>query len=146
MSKIVIGTELRDHVTAGDPSVVGVVTSFPCSETAETAWPTRQNAPRIGKMRQEWAKGRQRRARRPHPSPYLGNFLQPWNTRSCDTMSKFAERVACLVLSTFNSLPQKSKPRTHPDGSREWIPMTGIVLACGTLHAFFSLRNGRLCR
>jgi hypothetical protein len=139
MSKIVIGTELRDHVTAGDPSVVGVVTSFPCSEAAETAWPTTQNAPRKGK----WPAT----SSSPSSSFTLSwNFLQPWSTRSCDTMSKFAERVACLVLSTFNSLPQKSKPRTHPDGSREWIPMTGIVLACGTLHAFFSLRNGRLCR
>lgn len=29
----------------------------------------------------------------------------------------------------FNSLPVKSKPRTFPDGSREWTPISGVVLA-----------------
>lgn len=44
-------------------------------------------------------------------------------------MSSLSERVATLTLATFASLPRKSKPRIHPDGSREWIPCSGIVLA-----------------
>ena len=45
--------------------------------------------------------------------------------------------MASLALSTFDSLPQRCKPRTYPDGSREWIPMSGIVLAYGVLRQIF---------
>ncbi|KAJ5085795.1 hypothetical protein N7532_010566 [Penicillium argentinense] len=36
-------------------------------------------------------------------------------------------RIAALVHAHFDALPQRSKPHVYPDGSREWIPMTGIV-------------------
>ena len=64
------------------------------------------------------------------------DHVSTWATAptSCNTMPQLAERVASLVLSTFKSLPQKCKPRTYPDGSREWIPMSGIVLVCGMSH------------
>ncbi len=39
--------------------------------------------------------------------------------------TKFAE----LALETFASLPAKCKPRTLPDGSREWTPMSAIILS-----------------
>ncbi|EXJ73077.1 uncharacterized protein A1O5_04226 [Cladophialophora psammophila CBS 110553] len=44
-------------------------------------------------------------------------------------MNLLAERVAHLALSTFNSLPQKCKPRTLSDGETEWTPMSAVVLA-----------------
>ncbi|KIY00164.1 uncharacterized protein Z520_03849 [Fonsecaea multimorphosa CBS 102226] len=44
-------------------------------------------------------------------------------------MNPIAERVAQLALSTFNSLPPKCKPRTLPDGTTEWTPMSAVVLA-----------------
>lgn len=46
-------------------------------------------------------------------------------------MCSLAERVATLALRTFDDLPTKSKPRIYPDGSREWVPMSAIVLARG---------------
>ncbi|KAJ4512483.1 hypothetical protein HRR83_006999 [Exophiala dermatitidis] len=44
-------------------------------------------------------------------------------------MTPIAERAARLALSTFDALPQKCKPRTLPDGRREWTPMAAVVLA-----------------
>lgn len=41
-------------------------------------------------------------------------------------------RIATLVHEHFDALPPRSKPTIHPDGSREWIPMTGIVVVKGT--------------
>ncbi|KAF3394290.1 hypothetical protein F1880_005189 [Penicillium rolfsii] len=38
-----------------------------------------------------------------------------------------ASRIASLVHAHFDGLPARSKPKIFPDGSREWIPMTGIV-------------------
>ncbi|KAF3931784.1 hypothetical protein ABW19_dt0205467 [Dactylella cylindrospora] len=39
------------------------------------------------------------------------------------------ERLAKLALETFDSLPQKCKPRSNPkNGVREWIPMSAVVL------------------
>lgn len=46
-------------------------------------------------------------------------------------------RIASLVHAHFNALPSRSKPIVHPDGSREWIPMTGIVVVKGMLNDFF---------
>ncbi|BCR83516.1 tRNA-specific adenosine deaminase [Aspergillus chevalieri] len=40
-------------------------------------------------------------------------------------------RIAKLVHEHFDALPARSKPTIHPDGSREWIPMTGIVIVKG---------------
>ncbi|OAX84017.1 hypothetical protein ACJ72_01611 [Emergomyces africanus] len=40
-------------------------------------------------------------------------------------------RIARLVHSHFNALPNRSKPTIHPNGSREWVPLSGIVLVIG---------------
>lgn len=40
-------------------------------------------------------------------------------------------RIASLVHAHFDALPTRSKPTIFPDGSREWIPMTGIVAVKG---------------
>lgn len=40
-------------------------------------------------------------------------------------------RIAALVHSHFDALPSRSKPSIFPDGSREWVPMTGIVAVKG---------------
>ena len=40
-------------------------------------------------------------------------------------------RIACLVHTHFKALPTKSKPHVLADGSREWVPMTGIVVVKG---------------
>ncbi|OOQ83793.1 putative tRNA-specific adenosine deaminase [Penicillium brasilianum] len=42
-----------------------------------------------------------------------------------------ASRIAALVHTHFDGLPARSKPKIFPDGSREWIPMTGIVAVKG---------------
>ncbi|KAL6241461.1 hypothetical protein RBB50_011725 [Rhinocladiella similis] len=44
-------------------------------------------------------------------------------------MVPLPESIASLVLSKFDTLPQKCKPRTLPDGKREWTPMSAVVLA-----------------
>ena len=40
-------------------------------------------------------------------------------------------RIALLVHTHFDKLPTRSKPCIRPDGTREWIPMTGIVVVKG---------------
>ncbi|KAF2738827.1 hypothetical protein EJ04DRAFT_428369, partial [Polyplosphaeria fusca] len=47
-------------------------------------------------------------------------------------MTPSADAIADCVLSAFNSLPNKRKPRPRDDGAREWVPLAGIVLAKGT--------------
>jgi hypothetical protein len=42
-----------------------------------------------------------------------------------------ADAIAECVLSTFDSLPEKRKPRARGDGAREWVPLAGIVLVKG---------------
>ncbi|KKK22994.1 hypothetical protein AOCH_000989 [Aspergillus ochraceoroseus] len=37
-------------------------------------------------------------------------------------------RIASLVHAHFDALPKRSKPILRDDGTREWIPMTGIVV------------------
>lgn len=44
-----------------------------------------------------------------------------------------SSRIASLVHTHFDALPTRSKPSIFPDGSREWIPMTGIVAVKGEL-------------
>ena len=39
------------------------------------------------------------------------------------------DAIADCVLATFDQLPDKRKPRPRTDGAREWVPLTGIVLA-----------------
>jgi tRNA-specific adenosine deaminase 1 len=43
------------------------------------------------------------------------------------------DEVALCVLQTFDKLPKKRKPLHRTDGSREWVPLSGIVLAIGSL-------------
>ncbi|ORY02259.1 adenosine deaminase/editase [Clohesyomyces aquaticus] len=43
-----------------------------------------------------------------------------------------ADAIAGCVLSAFDCLPDKRKPRPRNDGTREWVPLSGIVLAKGT--------------
>lgn len=51
-------------------------------------------------------------------------------------MVPHADAIADCVLSAFDSLPDKRKPRARVDGSREWVPLAGIVvLAKGTARA-----------
>ena len=42
-------------------------------------------------------------------------------------------RIASLVHAHFDALPTRSKPNVFPDGSREWIPMTGMVVVKGMI-------------
>ena len=52
-------------------------------------------------------------------------------------MTAYGDAVADCVLNAFKELPSKAKPRQHPDGRREWVPLSGIVLSKG----FFVLIN-----
>lgn len=42
-----------------------------------------------------------------------------------------SSRIASLVHAHFDALPTRSKPTIFPDGSKEWIPMTGLVAVKG---------------
>jgi len=50
------------------------------------------------------------------------------------------DEVANCVLSAFNALPAKRKPRKREDGSREWVPLSGIVLSRGTTPTPYNLQ------
>ncbi|OCK96011.1 uncharacterized protein K441DRAFT_554588 [Cenococcum geophilum 1.58] len=50
-----------------------------------------------------------------------------------------ADAIADCVLSTFDSLPAKRKPRQRDDGAREWVPLSGIALSKGTTHSIPSI-------
>lgn len=50
--------------------------------------------------------------------------------------SSLATRIATLVHAHFDALPARCKPRSRPDGTYEWIPMSGIVLAKGSSTIF----------
>ncbi|KAE8874291.1 hypothetical protein PTNB73_00923 [Pyrenophora teres f. teres] len=42
-----------------------------------------------------------------------------------------ANAIADCVLEAFDRLPEKRKPRSRNDGSREWVPLAGIVACKG---------------
>lgn len=42
-----------------------------------------------------------------------------------------AERIARVVHAHFDALPTRSKPILRDDGTREWIPMCGVVVVRG---------------
>ncbi|PWY72418.1 hypothetical protein BO70DRAFT_431791 [Aspergillus heteromorphus CBS 117.55] len=46
-------------------------------------------------------------------------------------MDDLPARIARLVHSHFDGLPTRSKPILRDDGTREWIPMSGIVVVRG---------------
>lgn len=50
-------------------------------------------------------------------------------TQGALTMTPDADAIADCVLSTFDGLPDKRKPRPRSHGSREWVPLSGIVLS-----------------
>lgn len=41
------------------------------------------------------------------------------------------DAIADCVLAAFKALPLRCKPRVHPNGIREWVPLAGIVLGRG---------------
>ncbi|KAL1971142.1 hypothetical protein VTN77DRAFT_93 [Rasamsonia byssochlamydoides] len=47
------------------------------------------------------------------------------------THPSLPSRIAALVHAHFDALPARCKPMTREDGSREWIPMSGIVVVKG---------------
>ena len=47
------------------------------------------------------------------------------------TMTPDANSIADCVLETFDRLPEKRKPRSRNDASREWVPLAGIVMCKG---------------
>ncbi|CAG8415840.1 unnamed protein product [Penicillium salamii] len=49
-----------------------------------------------------------------------------------------SSRIASLVHAHFDALPARSKPSAFPDGSREWIPMAGIVAVKGNFAVVLS--------
>lgn len=53
-----------------------------------------------------------------------------------------AERIARLVHAHFDGLPARSKPILRDDGTREWIPMCGVVVVRGVyILSLHYLRN-----
>jgi hypothetical protein len=50
-------------------------------------------------------------------------------------------RIAALVHAQFNALPPRCKPTIREDGSREWVPMSGIVLVKGMSINLFIFGN-----
>jgi tRNA-specific adenosine deaminase 1 len=44
-------------------------------------------------------------------------------------MLKLGNAVTKCVHDAFRLLPAKAKPRSYPDGSREWVPLSGFVLS-----------------
>lgn len=53
-------------------------------------------------------------------------------------MAASADHIAECVLSTYDSLPAKCKPRDREDGGREWVPLSGVVLSKGANESFAS--------
>lgn len=47
--------------------------------------------------------------------------------------TSIASRIAALVHTYFNGLPNSSKPVVRDNGIAEWIPMSAIVLVKGGL-------------
>ena len=46
-------------------------------------------------------------------------------------MASDADAIADCVLSTFDQLLEKRKPRPRTDGRREWVPLAGLVVSTG---------------
>ncbi|KAK5196560.1 hypothetical protein LTR99_005347 [Exophiala xenobiotica] len=44
-------------------------------------------------------------------------------------MTSLPERIALLVVSKFETLPSKCKPRALAEGRREWTPLSAVVLS-----------------
>ena len=46
-------------------------------------------------------------------------------------IGKVADDIARCVITAFQSLPAKAKPRRLDNGRKEWVPLAGIVLRKG---------------
>ncbi|EMD60657.1 hypothetical protein COCSADRAFT_98683 [Bipolaris sorokiniana ND90Pr] len=60
-------------------------------------------------------------------------------------MAPDPDAIAHCVLDTFDSLPDKRKPRPRSHGAREWVPLAGIVLSKGDRLKCVSLGTGMKC-
>ncbi|KAL6704109.1 hypothetical protein ACN47E_008772 [Coniothyrium glycines] len=60
-------------------------------------------------------------------------------------MTPHPDAIADCVLNTFAQLPGRRKPRPRHDGSREWVPLAGIVLSRGDKLSCVSLGTGMKC-
>ncbi|KAH4181365.1 hypothetical protein HBI82_130720 [Parastagonospora nodorum] len=60
-------------------------------------------------------------------------------------MTFSADAIADCVLATFDQLPDKRKPRPRNDGSKEWVPLAGIVLSKDDKLSCVSLGTGMKC-
>jgi hypothetical protein len=45
-------------------------------------------------------------------------------------MGELEDAIARAVISAYNALPAKSKPKPRPDAT-EWVPLSGVVLETG---------------
>ena len=59
-------------------------------------------------------------------------------------MGQLEDAVADAVLEKFEPLPRNSKPDEDGKGIRNWVPLSGIVLALGTLKSSISSLSSRL--
>lgn len=48
-------------------------------------------------------------------------------------MGALEDNIVDVVLKQFDALPAKRKPALRPNGSHDWIPLSGIVLTKGLL-------------
>ncbi|PSR85740.1 adenosine deaminase/editase [Coniella lustricola] len=61
-------------------------------------------------------------------------------------MTSEADIVASKVLDGFNRLPAKKKPQTRDNGTREWVPLAGIVAKHGDgSYKCLALATGMKC-
>lgn len=60
-------------------------------------------------------------------------FIKPISKYAMfDATAISGDEIAACVLDTFRKLPAKRKPLQRPNGSREWVPLSGVVLAKGS--------------
>ena len=59
------------------------------------------------------------------------SFASPGRSYVTLIMGSIEDRVVRSIHERFNALPSKNKPRVFPDGSREWVPLSGIALVRG---------------
>lgn len=67
------------------------------------------------------------------PAPFTNSALIRLSDRmgTLDATRNLADAVASTVISSFESLPSRCKPRQREDGVPEWTALSGIVLSHG---------------
>lgn len=100
----------------------------------------------VGKRFTVKRKERSRRHRRAIAQPQTAETTGHNNARIFYTFSTMTDpdAIADCVLSTFDGLPDKRKPRPRNDGSREWVPLSGIVLVKGMVIIHYESTIGLL--